>query len=590
MREHRRNISKEEAVRVTFASARRIVLSACVLVAAMAASLDAHAEKRIALVVGNDGYENISKLQRAVNDAKAVSSALQGLGFQVLLATDVGRRDLVRQLSAFMDKVEPGDTALLFYSGHGVEIRGANYILPTDVPAARQGQESLLTGEAISTDKVISDLQDRGARATVFVLDACRDNPFKEGDTKSLGGVRGLAVGRPPEGVFVLYAAGVGQSALDRMPGDDPDPNSVFTRMFLKEIRKKEYPMVAVAKSVQVAVRDLSLTANHTQVPAYYDQVIGQLYLAGTGPATADVDWSAPKPPADGVITAQPAPGRPVFNNRAFSDYVSRNSRFARSQVGNPNAVGNCDRLASYGFDVPDSRAPRVPLNDIPIKEAVPACVAAVMQEPATPRLRAQLARALLWSDSKSDNAAGINILLDLANDGYPAAMWRIGVSYVSGISLKKDLRAGADWFRKAADKGLGIAMSDLARMYEEGDGVPKDLAVAAHWFEQAAATGNAIGMRNYALVLDQGAGVSRNPKQAAEYLLTAYRMGADDARRSLFELHGSWNADTKGHVQEQLKDFGFYRGRTDGVFDADTFAALKALQASNPMRPGRAQ
>jgi len=571
-------------MRSAVAASIRMILPACAFAMALFASFEARAEKRIALVVGNDAYESISKLERAVNDARAVSSALQGLGFQVLLATNVSRRDLVRQLSSFMDKVEPGDTALLYYSGHGVEIRGANYILPTDIPPAREGQESLLTGEAISTDKVISDLQDRGARATVFVLDACRDNPFKAGDTRSLGGVRGLAIGRPPEGVFVLYAAGVGQSALDRMPGNDPDPNSVFTRMFLKEIKKKEYPMVAVAKSVQVAVRDLSLTINHTQVPAYYDQVIGQLYLAGTGPATADVNWSTPKP-TDAAITAPPAPGRPVFNNRAFSDYVSRNSKFARSEVGNPKAAAICDRLVSYGPDVPDSRAPRVPLDEIRVKEAVPVCVAAVMQEPSTPRFRAQLGRALLRSESKADNASAINILLDLANDGYPAAMWRIGISYYS-----KDKPVAIDWIRKAADKGLGIAMSDLARFYEEGDGVAKNPAMAAQWFEAAAAAGNAVGMRNYALVLDQGESVPRNPKQSAEYLLTAYRMGSDDARRSLFELHGSWQADTKGQVQTLLKDFGFYRGRTDGVFDADTFAALRALQSSNPINPSRMQ
>ena len=66
--------------------------------------------------------------------------------------------------------------------------------------------------------------------------------------------------------------------------------------------------------------------------------------------------------------------------------------------------------------------------------------------------------------------------------------------------------------------------------------------------------------------------------------------MGSDDARRSLFELHSSWQADTKGQVQELLKDFGFYRGRTDGVFDANTFAALRALKSSNPVNPGRVQ
>ena len=566
----------------------------------LSASFDARAEKRIALVMGNNAYESVSRLERAVNDARAVSSTLQALGFQVQLATDLSRRDLIRQLAIFMERVEPGDMALLYYAGHGIEIRGVNYILPTDVPPVRQGQESLLTGEAIPTDKVISDLQDRGARATVFVLDACRDNPFQAPGTRSLGGVRGLAIGTPPEGVFVLYSAGVGQSALDRMSSGDSDPNSVFTRVFLKEITKKDYPLVAVAKSVQVAVRDLSQTVGHTQVPAYYDQVIGQLYLAGDGAAPATGSQNPPvagnqlsKPPEVASIPSPPPPSaRPVFTNRAFNEYLNRRTQLASSAANwaTPNAAATCDRLASYGSDVPDSRAPRVALANISIKEAVPACIAAVLQEPATPRLRAQMARALMQSPNKTDSVAGVDILLDLANDGYPAAMWRIGVSYYSGAVIKENKRSAAFWFRRAADKGLGAAMSDLAYLYEHGEGVPKDVSEAARWFERAAATGHPGGMRNFALVLDQGEVVGRNPKQAAEYLLTAFRMGSDDARKSLFELHASWHADTKGQVQQLLRDFGFYRGRTDGEFDADTFASLKALQSSNPVNPARRQ
>lgn len=570
-------------------SSVRTIASVCVIAITMMASVAARAEKRVAIVVGNNAYESVSKLERAVSDARAVSAQLESLGFRVQLATDVGRRDLLRQLSTFMDQIEPGDVALLYYAGHGVEIRGANYILPTDLPPIRQGQESLLTGEAISTDKVIADLQERGARAIVFVLDACRDNPFKTDQTRSLGGARGLAQGAPPEGVFVLYSAGVGQTALDRMGGNDNDPNSVFTRIFLKEIRKKEFPLTFVAKSVQVAVRDLSLTVSHTQVPAYYDQIIGQFYLSREGAALAKAD--PPRPPAataDSGGLPQPAPGRPVFTNRAFAEYVSRNSQFARAQIGNPNAAANCDKLASFGEDIPDSRAPRVQLQNINFEQAVPACAAAVMQDPATPRFRAQMARALSRSPNKADNASGVNILLDLATDGYPAAMWRIGVIYHAGTALKQDKRAAADWFRRAADKGLGVAMSDLAYVYYSGDGLPKDIGEAARWSERAAATGHPSGMRNYALMLDHGEAGPRNPKQAAEYLLTAFRMGSDDARKSLFDLSDSWQADTRAQVQVQLTDFGFYRGRTDGQFDAATFAALNALQGSNPVGSGR--
>ena len=577
-------------------SALRPILPVFAFAAALLPGSEAHAEKRIALVVGNNAYESVTRLERAVNDAKAVSWTLETLGFQVQLATDLGRRDFIRQLSTFMGRVQPGDVAVLYYAGHGIEIRGVNYILPTDVPPARQGEESLFTGEAIATDKVISDLQDRGARATVFVLDACRDNPFQVAGTRSLGGARGLAQGAPPEGVFVLYSAGVGQSALDRMSNTDPDPNSVFTRVFLKEIRKRDYPLTAVAKSVQVAVRDLSLTIGHTQVPAYYDQIIGQMYLASDGgPAKGGPNLPAAgsqpsKPPEVAATTSVPPAARPIFNNRAFSEYLGKRTPLGIAAAGwaNPNAGANCDRLASYGSDVPDSRAPRVELKNINVKEAVPACIAAILQDPSTPRLRAQMARALLQSPNKTDNVYGVDILLDLARDGYPAAMWRIGISYYSGAVIKEDKRAAASWFRSAADKGLGAAMSDLAYLYETGEGVAKDSREAARWFESAAATGHPSGMRNYALVLDRGEVVGRNAKQAAEYLLNAFRMGSDDARKSLFELHGSWHADTKGQIQEQLRDFGFYRGRTDGEFDADTFAALRALQASNPVVPNR--
>ena len=225
----------------TFISALRRMFLVGTFATALSAAFDARAEKRVALVVGNNAYENVPKLEKAVNDAKAVSSSLQAIGFQVQLATDLSRRDFIRQLSAFMDRVGPGDLALLYYAGHGIEVRGVNYILPTDVPPVVPGRESLLTGEAVPTEKIITDLQDRGARAMVFILDACRDNPFKTGTTRTLGGARGLAQGTPPEGVLVLYSAGVGQSALDRMSNNDSDPNSV-SRGFSSRNAKERRP------------------------------------------------------------------------------------------------------------------------------------------------------------------------------------------------------------------------------------------------------------------------------------------------------------------------------------------------------------
>src|SRR6478735_9975749 len=94
----------------------------------------ANAENRLALVVGNDAYRNVNPLQKAVNDARSVSRGLQQLGFRVTLAENLAWRDHVERFANFENSIQPGDVAFLFYSGHGVEIDGANFLIPVDAP------------------------------------------------------------------------------------------------------------------------------------------------------------------------------------------------------------------------------------------------------------------------------------------------------------------------------------------------------------------------------------------------------------------------------------------------------------------------
>ena len=571
----------------------RAIVSLVLLAIAGSLITPACADKRVALVVGNNAYESVAKLERAVSDATSVAQSLRSMGFDVILATDLDRRALIRHLADFNGRAPSSDLALFYYAGHGIEIRGANYVLPVDVPAVRDGQESLLTGEAIPTDKIVTDLQANGARAVVLVLDACRDNPFKRPGGRSIGGVRGLARVEPPEGVFMLYSAGVGQVALDRLSSADQDVNSVFTRSLLDEMSKPGATMVEIAKATQAKVRATTLEVGHLQVPAYYDQIIGQLRLAPTGKESVAVSPQAapPRPqPDQGTPAASSEPGRPpalTLTNKGFEDYLARVSRTmsVRDTVV-PKAIEQCDQLASAGSDDPDSRAPRVPLDKIDIPRATKACMAAVLQEPGTPRLRNQLARVLLRASARADKLDGLAILSDLARDGSAVAMWKVAIAYNVGNGVKKDMTRALDWYRSAADKGLGVAMSDLGYFYAEGDGVAKNAAEAARWFERAAAVGHPGGMRNFAFVLDRGEGMPSNPSRSADYLLTAYRMGSDSARESLFNRYESWRPETRIEVQRLLRDYGYYSGPPNGVFDEATFAALRALQAANPARP----
>jgi hypothetical protein len=132
----------------------------------------AHAEKRVALVIGNNDYKNVPKLQKAVNDARTMGDTLKQLGFSVMVAENQTRQAFSQTLLAFDNAIEPGDTAFFFYAGHGFEIAGQNFLLPTDVPAATEGQEELVRDASILADRIIERLQNKKARTSILVFDA----------------------------------------------------------------------------------------------------------------------------------------------------------------------------------------------------------------------------------------------------------------------------------------------------------------------------------------------------------------------------------------------------------------------------------
>jgi uncharacterized caspase-like protein len=148
----------------------------------------AHAEKRVALVIGNNDYKNVPKLQKAVNDARTMGDTLKQLGFSVMVAENQTRQAFSQTLLQFDKTIDPGDTAFFFFAGHGFEIAGQNFLLPTDVPAAREGQEELVRDASILADRIVERLQRRGTRTAILVFDACRNNPFERGGTRAVAG------------------------------------------------------------------------------------------------------------------------------------------------------------------------------------------------------------------------------------------------------------------------------------------------------------------------------------------------------------------------------------------------------------------
>jgi Caspase domain len=288
--------------RLSFRTALAFGLAASLL----AFAAPAYAEKRVALVIGNNDYKNVPKLQKAVNDARTMGDTLKQLGFSVMVAENQTRQAFSESLLAFDRAVGPGDTAFFFYAGHGFEIAGQNFLLPTDVPAASEGQEELVRDASVLADRIIERMQNKKVRTAILVFDACRNNPFERSGTRAVAGGGGLApMTQLPEGVFSVFSAGPRQTALDRLSNNDDNPNSVFTRTFAKELLQPGENLVQVAQHTRRLVSEMAETVKHKQIPVYFDQMVDDVFLNGVAKGQAEAAKPA-EPPSQKVAALPP--------------------------------------------------------------------------------------------------------------------------------------------------------------------------------------------------------------------------------------------------------------------------------------------
>ncbi|MDP1613806.1 MAG: SUMF1/EgtB/PvdO family nonheme iron enzyme [Sulfuritalea sp.] len=230
---------------------------------------------RQALVIGNDSYAEAPKLKNARADARAVAQVLERAGFRVTMKLDSDEKGLKAAMREFKSRISGGDEVVFYFSGHGVQLGAANYLLPVDIHG--DGEEQV-KDESLALHRVLDDLQERRPRFSLAIVDACRDNPFAQAG-RSIGG-RGLAPVDPAKGQMVLFAASAGQRALDALSKSDPVPNGVFTRVLLAEMVKPGQPVDQVLRNVRAEVARLT---RENQIPALYDQALGTFaFFAGT--------------------------------------------------------------------------------------------------------------------------------------------------------------------------------------------------------------------------------------------------------------------------------------------------------------------
>ena len=204
-----------------------------------------------AFVIGNDHYDQMLDLNNAVNDAKSIHEALQGLGFMMMpLASDITTDDFDSLFDDFLGDLAKYDVAVLYYAGHGIEVEGKNYLVMTETPVGELAITT--TRRSVDLQDCLSRMHKTGCKMVIMIIDACRNNPF-EGNERGWGSVN-LAPIFAPKGTLIAYSTSPGETASDF----GMDGHSVYTGALLKHLQEEGLEVETFFKKVRSTVNAMT--------------------------------------------------------------------------------------------------------------------------------------------------------------------------------------------------------------------------------------------------------------------------------------------------------------------------------------------
>lgn len=247
---------------------RKLGLLASLAFTAALLSQPALADKRVALVIGNSAYQNVVKLTNPVNDANAMTDTLKAAKFDIVEARrDLKATEMRRALRDFADKARDADVAVVYFAGHGIEVDGTNYLIPTDALLER---DTDVYDEAFSLERILVTVEP-AKKLRLVILDACRDNPFIKNMKRTVATravTRGLAKVEPASpNTLIAYSAKAGSTALD-----GETRNSPFTTALVRHIAT---PGLDLRKAFGFVRDDVLKETGNRQEPYVYGSLGG---------------------------------------------------------------------------------------------------------------------------------------------------------------------------------------------------------------------------------------------------------------------------------------------------------------------------
>jgi len=221
-------------------------------------------EKRLALIIGNSNYGGGQTLKNSANDANLMSATLKSLGFEVITRIDATKQKMEEAVRDFSKKLPDCNVALFYYAGHGLQVEGINFLIPTD---AKLTEKSDCKFEAIPVNFVVEEFENYPNNVNIVILDACRSNPFR---SWARGGERGFKIINPTSGTIISFATAEGSTA-----SDGTGKNGLFTEELVKQMTIPQ-PIESVFKKTRVQVQKRS---NGGQSPQEWSQLTGDFYF-----------------------------------------------------------------------------------------------------------------------------------------------------------------------------------------------------------------------------------------------------------------------------------------------------------------------
>ena len=265
----------------------RLIFFLCVAVASAVLAHSALSQQpaRVALLIGNANYPDASTpLSTTIRDARTLADEFRRTEFDVDLKENVGREDMQRAIDAFIGKIRPGMVALFYFSGYGIQVARQTYLIPVN---AQVWTEAEVRRDGISLDALLAEMQRKGAKVKIVIIDASRRNPFERRFRASAAGLAALDA---PDGTLAMYSAAPG-----KVINEGSGPNSLFVGELIKELRVPNLTAEEVFNRARIGV---SRASNNEQVPWVASSLVDEFYFGSPRPvATAPSATPTPAPP-----------------------------------------------------------------------------------------------------------------------------------------------------------------------------------------------------------------------------------------------------------------------------------------------------